>query len=172
MSHQKNKLHLNKSKQKELPSLKKIPAKKAAAKSSATKNKHIVVDAKARKDYSSIIEIIKRKIPDAPKTKMPTGLRPMLATLVDEAFTDSNWQFELKLDGYRTLAYLNSGKADLRSRKNNSFRSSSRGTSRIACTPSHPRAQVTTRISGRCDWNFPTSGCCSRIHFVDTSKRD
>ncbi len=101
--------------------MKKIPAKKAARKSSGTKNRRIVVDAKARKDYSSILEIIKRKIPDAPKTKMPTGLRPMLASLVDEPFTDSNWQFELKLDGYRTLAYLNSGKVDLRSRKNNSF---------------------------------------------------
>jgi bifunctional non-homologous end joining protein LigD len=118
MSHQKNKLHSKKAKQKELPSLKKIPAKKSAAKS---KNKSIVVDAKARKNYSSILEIIKRKIPNAPKTKMPVGLRPMLATLVDEPFTDSGWQFELKLDGYRTLAYLNAGKVDLRSRKNNSF---------------------------------------------------
>jgi bifunctional non-homologous end joining protein LigD len=120
MSHQKNKLHLKKAKQKELPSLKKIPAKKAASKT-RTRNKNIVVDAKARKDHSSILEIIKRKIPNAPKTKMPVNLRPMLATLVDEPFTDGEWQFELKLDGYRTLAYLNEGNVDLRSRKNNSF---------------------------------------------------
>lgn len=118
MSHQKNKLHSKKTKQKELPSLKKIPAKKS---SSGSKAKNIVVDAKARKGYSSILEIIKRKVPNAPKTKMPVGLRPMLATLVDEPFTDSGWQFELKLDGYRTLAYLNNGQVDLRSRKNNSF---------------------------------------------------
>ena len=32
-----------------------------------------------------------------------------------------HWQFELKLDGYRTLAYLKMGKVDLRSRNNNSF---------------------------------------------------
>src|SRR5215217_9647257 len=113
MSRQQNKLHSNK-KQKELPSLKKIPPKKTASKN--FKSKNIVVDAKARKEYSSILEIIKRKIPDAPKTKMPVNLRPMLTTLVDEAFTDSQWQFELKLDGYRTLAYLNSGEVDLRSR--------------------------------------------------------
>lgn len=118
MSHQKNKLQSQKNKQKELPSLKKIPAKKSASK---LKSKNIVVDAKARKSYSSVLEIIKRKIPGAPKTKMPAGLRPMLATLVDEPFTDSEWQFELKLDGYRTLAYLNNGEVDLRSRKNNSF---------------------------------------------------
>jgi len=121
MSHQNNKLHSKKLKQKELPSLKKIPAKKAASKSSKTRSKSIVVDAKARKDFSSLVEIVKRKIPDAPKTKMPAGIRPMLATLVDEAFTDSEWQFELKLDGYRTLAYLHNGTVDLRSRKNNSF---------------------------------------------------
>ena len=118
MSHQHNKLHLKKTKQKELPSLKKIPVKKAASK---TKHKKIVVDAKARKNYSSVLDIIKRKIPDAPKTAMPTNLRPMLATLVDEPFTDNEWQFELKLDGYRTLAYINEGTVDLRSRKNNSF---------------------------------------------------
>jgi bifunctional non-homologous end joining protein LigD len=121
MSHQRNKLHLTKTKQKELPSLKKIPAKKAVSNRSKNKGKNIVVNVKARKDYSSVLEIIKRKIPNALKTKMPTDLRPMLTTLVDEAFTDSEWQFELKLDGYRTLAYLNSGKVDLRSRKNNSF---------------------------------------------------
>src|SRR6187402_3367530 len=112
MSHQKDKLHSKNIKQKELPSLKKLPAKKAASKSSKGKNKNIVVDAKVRKDYSSLLEIIRRKIPDAPKTAMPWNLRPMLATLVDEPFTDSDWQFELKLDGYRTLAYLHSGKVD------------------------------------------------------------
>jgi bifunctional non-homologous end joining protein LigD len=118
MSHQKNKPHSKKIKEKELPSLKKIPAKKSVSRSKA---KNIVVDARARKNYSSVLEIIKRKIPEAPKTKMPVGLRPMLATLVDEPFTDGEWQFELKLDGYRTLAYLNNGEVDLRSRKNNSF---------------------------------------------------
>ena len=121
MSYPKNKLHSIKTKQKELSSLKKLPSKKKGSKPAKAKNKNIVVDVKARKEYSSILEIIKRKIPDAPAIKMPTGLRPMLSTLVDEAFTDSEWQFELKLDGYRTLAYLNEGTADLRSRKNNSF---------------------------------------------------
>lgn len=101
--------------------MKKLPSKKNASEPATAKNKNIVVAAKARKEYSSILEIIKRKIPDAPTTKMPTGLRPMLSTLVDEPFTDSEWQFELKLDGYRTLAYLNEGAVDLRSRKNNSF---------------------------------------------------
>ena len=52
---------------------------------------------------------------------MPRDIKPMLASLVDEPFTDSNWQFELKLDGYRSLAYVENGKAELRSRNNNNF---------------------------------------------------
>lgn len=118
MGHQKKKLQ-SKRKEEELPSLKKLPAKKSARSSKA--NKDIVIDAKTIKDHSSIVELVKRKFPNAPKTKMPENLLPMLTTLVDEPFTDSEWQFELKLDGYRTLAYLQSGKADLRSRRNNSF---------------------------------------------------
>lgn len=118
MGHQKKKLQ-SKRKEKELPSLKKLPAKKSAPSSKA--NKNIVIDAKTIKDHSSIVELVKRKFPHAPKTKMPENILPMLTTLVDEPFTDSEWQFELKLDGYRTLAYLQSGKVDLRSRRNNSF---------------------------------------------------
>src|SRR3954464_4856057 len=117
MSHQKNQLHNRTSSKKQLPSLKKIPSKKAASKAT----KKIVLDVQPRKDYSSLIDLLLRKVPEAPRVKMPTDLKPMLATLVDEPFSDDNWQFELKLDGYRTLAYLKSGKADIRSRNNNSF---------------------------------------------------
>lgn len=106
-------------------SVKKIPSKKSAprAKKPGTPEEdELVIDLRSgTKDYSSIVELIKRNFKDAPKTKMPTDLKPMLATLVDEAFNDENWQFELKLDGYRALAYLRNGKIELRSRNNNSF---------------------------------------------------
>lgn len=105
----------------ELSSLKKLPAKKAKARPASTSKPELIIDVKRRKEFSSIIELLKRKVPDAPKSKMPTDLKPMLATLVDEAFDSKDWQFELKLDGYRTLAYLNDGKVQLRSRNNNSF---------------------------------------------------
>jgi bifunctional non-homologous end joining protein LigD len=103
---------------KDLASLKKLPSKKAST--SAGKNE-LVIDVKQRKNYANIIDIFKRKLTVAVKSKMPVDLKPMLATLVDEAFSDEGWQFELKLDGYRCLAYLNSGKVDIRSRKNNPF---------------------------------------------------
>ena len=45
----------------------------------------------------------------------------MLATLVNEAFNDDDWIFEIKWDGYRALAYLEDGKVDLISRNLISF---------------------------------------------------
>jgi bifunctional non-homologous end joining protein LigD len=116
MTNRKN--NLEHSKPKDLPSLKKLPSKKASSKPA---RKNLVVDVRQRKHFASIVEIFKRKFTLAMKSKMPIDLKPMLATLVDEAFSDEGWQFELKLDGYRCLAYLNAGEVDIRSRNNNSF---------------------------------------------------
>jgi bifunctional non-homologous end joining protein LigD len=107
-------------------SVKRLPAKKTTEKKSSKEggtrpDADIVIDIRQNKDLSSIVELVKRKFPDAPRVKMPADLKPMLATLVDEPFNDEEWQFELKLDGYRALAYLKNGKSDLRSRNNLSF---------------------------------------------------
>lgn len=57
----------------------------------------------------------------APKSAIPTGIKPMLATLVSEPFDDPDWQYEVKWDGYRALAFINQGEVELLSRNNKSF---------------------------------------------------
>jgi bifunctional non-homologous end joining protein LigD len=55
------------------------------------------------------------------RAKMPTAIKPMLATLTDKPFDNDDWIYEVKWDGYRALSYLNNGKVDLLSRKMLSF---------------------------------------------------
>ena len=52
---------------------------------------------------------------------MPKGVKPMLATLVDEPFDDPDWVYEVKWDGYRAISYINEGNVDIFSRNNKSF---------------------------------------------------
>ena len=52
---------------------------------------------------------------------MPHEVRPMLATSVPEPFDDPDWLFEIKLDGYRSIAEIEGGKVRLYSRNNISF---------------------------------------------------
>ena len=103
-------------------SLKKLAVPKKNKSIKKNTSADIVIDLKTdRKNSNNELELVLRKLSESSKSPMPIDLKPMLATLSDEAFDDNAWQFELKLDGYRTLAYLKSGKVDLRSRNNNSF---------------------------------------------------
>lgn len=54
---------------------------------------------------------------------MPATIHPMLATLVDKPFDNPQWLFEIKWDGYRSLAFLDGGKARLVSRNQNDMTS-------------------------------------------------
>jgi bifunctional non-homologous end joining protein LigD len=100
--------------------LKKLPTRKKYSK--AKSNESISIELHGnKKNLDSTIELEKRKLSNSRPSKMPHDIKPMLATLVDEPFNDENWQFELKLDGYRCLSYLKDGHVDIRSRNNNSF---------------------------------------------------
>ena len=43
--------------------------------------------------------------------KFPAKLSPILATLVDKPFDNPEWQYEIKWDGYRTIALCNKKKS-------------------------------------------------------------
>ena len=59
------------------------------------------------------------KTPGVREAAMPSRIHPMLATLVDKAFDNPQWLFEIKWDGYRALAFLGGGKVRLMSRNQN-----------------------------------------------------
>jgi len=45
----------------------------------------------------------------------------MLATLVDKPFDEEGWLYEVKWDGYRTIAFCNGKNVELKSRNDKSF---------------------------------------------------
>ncbi|MCK5577612.1 MAG: DNA ligase D [Dehalococcoidales bacterium] len=53
----------------------------------------------------------------AAKAAFPAKLSPMLASPAATPFSDEQWLFEPKLDGFRTLALINNGKVRLQSRR-------------------------------------------------------
>ncbi len=58
----------------------------------------------------------KEDLKDEPAIPMPHAIEPMLATLVKEPFDNPDWVFEVKWDGYRTIAEIRDGSVSLYSR--------------------------------------------------------
>src|SRR5688572_4336012 len=72
------------------------------------------VPQRTNKAYKAIVDV-------APKRPFPLNLGPMLATLVNEPFSSSEWSYEVKWDGYRALAFIKNGQVELKSRNAKSF---------------------------------------------------
>ncbi|HEV2851578.1 MAG TPA: DNA ligase D [Thermoanaerobaculia bacterium] len=77
------------------------PAKKPGAKKAAAKPE------------ASPSGIDPSTIPGARKAKMPAGIEPQLATLVDDVPRGAEWVHEIKYDGYRALCDIRDGEARL-----------------------------------------------------------
>jgi DNA primase len=93
---------------KEKLSVKKIPTGKDIQRGS-----RISINLRSnKKHYSTLVELAKRKIPNAVKLAMPTAIKPMNAVCCEEPFNDKNWQFELNLAGIRAIAYLENSVAN------------------------------------------------------------
>jgi bifunctional non-homologous end joining protein LigD len=54
---------------------------------------------------------------------LPRNIKAMMASLADGPFDGADWIFEIKYDGYRALAFIEDGNADLVSRNDLSFNS-------------------------------------------------
>ncbi|WP_285058895.1 DNA ligase D [Pedobacter ginsengisoli] len=65
---------------------------------------------------------IKTLLKKGTKSKIPIGMTPMLATLVDKPFDDPGWVYEVKWDGYRALGFcLKNRDVQILSRNNKQF---------------------------------------------------
>jgi bifunctional non-homologous end joining protein LigD len=74
----------------------------------------------------------------ARKARMPEIIHPMLATLVDEPFSDPDWIFETKWDGFRSVCFVSKGKARFVSRN------------QIEMTPQYPElANIPKQIDAK-----------------------
>lgn len=84
--------------------------KKAAKSNQVSKAKDSVLDkGLLPSDVQALLDA-------APVAKLPRKVKAMKATQVDQPFHDDGWVYEIKWDGYRALAFVENGSAELVSR--------------------------------------------------------
>lgn len=93
-----------------------IKARSKAAPVKAAKKAKPAASKAVKKKIPAVKELLGKYACEAVKTSMPRELKPMLATLADDAFDREDWIYEIKWDGYRAVAFVKDGKAKLVSR--------------------------------------------------------
>ena len=94
--------------------------KNAAGRRSVTSaNAAPAVEKKAKKSSVTSVSSVVKGLPGAVEKPMPTKVRPMLATPIEEPFDNPAWLFEIKWDGYRAVAFIKDGAVRLVSRNHN-----------------------------------------------------
>jgi bifunctional non-homologous end joining protein LigD len=98
---------------------KKAAAKKTPVKKTTSKKTAQILKGAEVKEFSE--SKLSAQLDKGIKSKFPVTLSPMLATLAEGVFDDEDWEFEVKWDGYRALAFLNKKSIELKSRNDKSF---------------------------------------------------
>jgi len=94
-------------------------SKDTAAASKAAAPKEAASESRSKKSSVNSAASVVTAIPGAEHRPMPTVIHPMLATPTDKAFDNPDWVFEIKWDGYRAIAFIESGRVRLMSRTQN-----------------------------------------------------
>jgi bifunctional non-homologous end joining protein LigD len=93
----------------------KAQSRRASATASAPATKSATKKTSSKKKASALAEEVAH-LKGAVEASMPRTIHPMLATLVDEPFSDPEWLYEIKWDGYRAVALIHDGDVRLVSR--------------------------------------------------------
>ncbi|MGZ3862242.1 MAG: non-homologous end-joining DNA ligase [Bacteroidia bacterium] len=75
---------------------------------------------KSKEEKTPVKKKARIKLP-AKSRKLHKFIRPMLAKETDKPFSDENWIYEIKWDGYRAIAEINGKDVSLYSRNGNTF---------------------------------------------------
>ena len=67
------------------------------------------------------IGVVAAAVEAAPDAALPTRTSPQLATLASKPATSGDWRYEIKFDGYRIMARIESGQARLVTRNGNDW---------------------------------------------------
>jgi bifunctional non-homologous end joining protein LigD len=94
------------------------PAKKSRKKPAEETEEILEAEVETKEPVQFDVAALLKK---APKTKAPANVKPMKATLVNEPFSDPDWMYEVKWDGYRAIATIDKKGAELISRNNIPF---------------------------------------------------